>query len=134
MELDFLSITVATIISIFFVIFYYSDLLFGEIWREEVGITNSDLQVIKKNLPLTLATFFVLNFCIAVVLEFLFLQLGIVTVKEVVFYVMIFWVGFFGVTTLANNLIEGRSFRLFIIKTLYQFLNFLLIGTFLVLI
>lgn len=133
MELNFISIIFATVISIAFVILYYSEFVFGKAWREEVGMAISDLQIIRKNLPLILSTFFILNFCIAVVMDFLFIQLGVVTLIESTFYAVLFWVGFFGVTTLANNLIEGRSFRLFILKTLYQLLNFVLIGAVLVL-
>lgn len=134
MDLDFLSILVAAVIALVFAVLYYSKYMVGDIWMKEVGISHADIAKIKENLPMTLGTVFVLNLCTAAVMDFLFSLLGVITLIEAFFYSILFWVAFFGVTTLANNLLEGRSFRLFILKMVYQFLSFLLMGIVLVLI
>lgn len=107
---------------------WYSPLLFGKSWQQQVGLSDDDLK--QANMPLIFGLGFVLNVIVAFALSFfveIFMMLGSNAWLGGLFagvLALVFVATTFGV----NYLFARRSLRLYLIDIGYMVLTFFVMG------
>ncbi len=115
LQINWLSVVVATLAAFAIGALWYSPVLFGNLWQKELGISREEIE--GANMPLIFGTTFVLNFIAALVLEmFLGKEASITAGFAAGLLVGIAWVA----TAIGTNYLFARkSFKLFLIDAGY---------------
>ena len=119
-NVNYLTILVAAIISFILGLLWYSSLLFGQIWRKELGL--------KKNSNKDMSKAFIANFIGTLILIFVLSQFvistGVSSYFESIQLAFLLWLGFFVSSTLLNQILwEDKSFEFFAINASYWLIN-----------
>ncbi len=124
-DVNWLAVLVATIVAFVLGGLWYSKVLFGNVWMQEVGLTEEAVN--NANMPRTFATTFLLQLIAAVAIAALIgndgnWQLGLQTGL---------WVGLFWIATAygVTYLFEQRPFRLWLINAGYYVVLYAVMGT-----
>lgn len=124
-DVNWIAVLVATITAFMLGGLWYSKVLFGNTWMQEVGLTEEAAN--NANMPLTFGTTFVLQLIAAVAMSALIgvdsnwligLQTGL-------------WVGLFWIATAygVTYLFEQRTFRIWLINAGYYVVLYAVMGT-----
>jgi hypothetical protein len=123
LHIDLLSIVIATILSIFIFLCWYSKWLFGSMW-----IQHSAKSELQKKWWQRVAIQCILSFVIAYFLAFFDSILQVTSVGDAMFSSLCLWLGFVLPTQLFSLLWHRTSGRVFWIETGYMLLSLLVMG------
>lgn len=128
-QINYWAVLVSGIAAMFIGGFWYSPLLFGNIWIKLTGMTEKDIKA-AKNRGMALSYF--LNFVGALVMAFVlshFLQVGgAETVQSAMMIAFWLWLGFIATVSLGTVLWENKSWKLWLLNNAYNLLTLLVMS------
>ena len=129
MVMNYLAVLVASVVSYIIGWLWYSPMLFGNLWMKTMGIKKQDIDKSKKKgMGKMMLISFITTLITAFVLSYF---LNLLNVNDVVGGVVIgflAWLGFLATTDLGIVLWEGKSFSLYLIKTLQELVSLIIMG------
>lgn len=123
-DINWLAVITATVSTFIVGFFWYSPMLFGNIWMKEMGLEPEKME--KRNMPLIFGTAFVLSFILALTLAY-FLQ-GPADLSAGLKLGAIAGIGFSATITGIHYLYERKTIKLYLINVGYNLVMFLLMG------
>jgi hypothetical protein len=126
-QVNYLAVFVCGVVSMIFGAVWYSHIIFGRTWMDEIDKSDEEL---KKELnPFkTYGLGFLFNMFIAFSLAQLLAHCGANTIAEGIRISFLCWFGFFVAPMLSNSLHEKKSIRLVLIDSGYHLINILFYG------
>ena len=129
-EVNWLAVLVAGVMSMMVGFFWYSPLLFAKPWMKMSGMTKE--KIAKSNMTKTYGISFVVGLVTAFVLAYgmglsidFFHYSGLLTGISSAIWI---WLGFVMPVQLTSWLFDGKSFSLFLINTGYQLSSLIVMG------
>lgn len=106
--------------------FWYSQLLFGNLWSKLTNIKPEKIDKEKMNITYGVSAFACL--LTAVILDFLQTQFDVQTLAQALFLGFVLWFGFTFTSTLVNNMYQSKQFMLTVIDSGYQLVTILVMS------
>ncbi|MBS3071992.1 DUF1761 domain-containing protein [Candidatus Pacearchaeota archaeon] len=133
-DVNYLAVVVAGLVSFVIGGLWYSPLIFGNIWMKESGINKSQVDKSKKkgmtaSYIITLVSALVMAYVLANFVKYVAISSAI-DALELGFCV---WLGFIATVGLGSILWEGKSFRLYAINMGYYLISLILMSVILTL-
>lgn len=132
-EVNFLAVLTAGIASMILGAFWYSPLLFGNLWMKFSRMKSSDLNKAKKK---GIGKLYFISFITTLVTSLVlahFVQYATAeTFGDAAQLGFWLWLGFIAPVTLGVVLWEGKSFKLWVINNAYQFISLMIMAAILV--
>jgi len=132
-EVTFFPILVAGIVAMAIAYLWYHPKVFGSAWMRMVGITPESVESGKNKMLLIVVVAILANMLVAYVMNYFGRAWGIFDVFGAVELGFWSWLGFVAPTMLGMVLWEHKSFKLYLINTLYWLVAFIAIAITLVL-
>lgn len=121
MEVNLIAVLLATVSAFIIGGFWYSPLLFGNVWTSAMGFNEKDLKEMKKK---GVAKSYILNFISTLVMAYVFAHilslLKITDLLESFQTAFWLWLGFIATISLGSVLWEGKPLKLYFINTVYS--------------
>ena len=128
-DVNFVAVLVAAIVSMIIGALWYSPLLFGKLWMRLSNITAKQLAAAKKkNMTAQYIGQFVLCLVTAYVLTHFLAYVGATSVSDAVQLGFWIWLGFVGPVTMGMVLWMGKSFKLFLLDSAHNLVTLLAMG------
>jgi hypothetical protein len=126
-QVNYLAVLICGVISIVFGAVWYSHIIFGRTWMDEIDKSEEEL---KKDMnPIkTYGIAFLCNLFIAFALAQLLAHCGANTIAEGIRISFLCWFGFFIAPMIENSLHERKSIKLIIIDSGYHLISILIYG------
>jgi hypothetical protein len=123
-EINWLSVIVATLAAFAIGGLWYSPLFVGKAWQSELKLSDADIKA--ANMPMIFGLTFVLNFISAIVLDMFIGRAG--TLKDGLFAGLLVGVAWIATSLGTNYLFARKSFKLFLIDATYFIIYFAVMG------
>ncbi len=121
MAVNYLLIIIAAIVSMLIGSFWYSPLMFGNLWMKLSGLSSKDLDKVKKRgMGKIYLTSFISTLVLAYVLNYIISYFGEIEFITLIFNVFLIWLGFIATTMLSSVLWEGKKVSLYLLNITYQ--------------
>ncbi len=127
-EVSYIGVLVAAVVSFAIGMAWYSPLLFGKAWMKLMGFTEGKVKEKKKGMGKTMAAGFAAVLVMSYVMAYIvgFSQAASVTEgAEAGFWV---WLGFVATVMLGQVLWEGKPFKLYLINSLHYLVALVAMG------
>jgi len=118
LDVNYIAVFVTTIIIFIIGFFWYSKLLFGNIWMKLVRVPD------KQGPLINILYQFITNLVTVYVIAVLFNAIGVDTLKMALLTGFLFWLGFNAMTTMGTVLWERKPMKLWVINNLYSLIFF----------
>ena len=129
MVLGLTAAVAAVVFSFVFGMVYYHPKVLGKLWAKEAGVTpNNKKNAMMKGTVLSIIGTLVLAYVLSMFLTYA----GATTPTMGATVGAWAWLGFIATTTLGKIAWEGKSVKLYVIKNVYNLINFAVIGALLV--
>ncbi len=132
-DVNLLAVLVSGIVAMILGGFWYSPLLFGNIWMKGMGFTEADMKEAKKK-GMALAYF--LNFLAALLTAYVlahFIQIaGAENMPDALMTAGWIWLGFMVTLTLGSVLWDNKKWSVFFVNIAYQFVQVMAMAAILV--
>ncbi len=127
--INYISVLIAAIISMIVGFFWYSPMLFGNLWMKLSGKTKKDInKVKKKGMGKIFVAEFISQLVMAYILAVIIGATGASTISQALFVSFFIWLGFIATITLGTVLWEGKSIKLYILNAAHTLISILLMG------
>jgi len=93
--------------------------LFGDLWRKELGITESKMKEMESSAPIAMGVSSIGYLVTATIMAILFGLLGVTEIPRALYIAFLIWLGFPAMISLMNSLYSGRSFTVYLIDIGY---------------
>ena len=128
-NINYLAVLVAAIVGMGVGFLWYSNALFGKMWRDLMGFDEKKMKKsMQKGMGKTMTIAFVSTLLMSYVLSYF---VGYVQAKNIVDGVILgfwLWLGFFATTELGMVLWEGKPLKLYFVKTLHNLVTLAVMG------
>ncbi|MBI2451491.1 DUF1761 domain-containing protein [Candidatus Pacearchaeota archaeon] len=122
-QVNYLAILVSAIASFVLGWIWYGP-LFGKTWMKESGITRQQIaQAKKKGMTAQFSVAFISSLVMAFILAHFVKYASTANYTEAISLVFWLWLGFIATIMLGSILWEGKSFKLYLINTLYHLVS-----------
>ena len=134
MEVNFLSILLAGIVSVIIGFVWYHPRVFGGVWMRMVGVTPEMAERGKKKMPLMATLAVLASMLTAYVMTYFGIAWNVFDIIGAIELGFWCWVGFVAPTMLGIILWEQKSFKLYLINALFWLVSFIAMAVVLLLV
>lgn len=129
MAINYIAVLFASIISMIIGSFWYSPLLFGNLWIKLQGFTKKDIGRAKdRGMKKIYFISFISSIVMSYVLAYLISSSGIDGFFDGAILGFIVWLGFVATIMINSVLWENKSFELYLLNILYHLISLIIIG------
>lgn len=127
-EINYIAVFVAAIVSMVIGAAWYSPFLFGSKWLEIMRWSDEEMEVRKRGMGKTYFLSFVSALVMAYVIAYAIAVFQAETITEGARIGFFAWLGFVATTSLASVLFEGRPKGLYLLNNAYNLVALLVMG------
>ena len=127
-EVNFVTVLLAGIVSMVLGAFWYSPAGFGKQWMKLSGISEADIKKAKAGIGSTYVAAFIASLVVAYVFAQFLGALAVVTFAAMVQLAFWIWLGFIATVLISGVLWKNEPMQLFCLNALYWLVNLIVIG------
>ena len=125
LQINYLAVGVAALATIFIGAFWYSPLLFGDLWAKAHGYSEEQLrEMASRAFIVSLFCYLVMAFILAVLVSYT----GVSTARQGAFLGLLVWIGFLATLGLTAHMFSGKPLSIYLIDAGYQLVYAMVMG------
>ncbi len=128
LNIDFITVLFAALVSLFLSLFWYSPLMMGCAWMVQMDLKGEDVDQMKRRLPVKTLGSFVCSYIAAVIMTVMLKVVGADNLVSGIYFGVMVAVGFVVTSILNDYFFENRSMKLFLINAGHYLVTYAAMG------